>query len=527
MPKGYLNIILHAHLPFVRHPESEEYIEERWLFEAISETYIPLLIYFDKLEKEKVKFRITMSLTPPLITMLTDELLQKRYRKYLLERIWLAKKEISRTKDNNELNKLSRMYYNKFKEFFKVYKQKYNYNLIEGFKHFQNVGSLEIICSAATHGFLPLLNITPNAVRAQIKVGVEIYKKYLGKSPIGMWLPECAYTPEIEDALNEFGIKYIILESHGVMFADPKPLYGTLAPIISPKGIVAFGRDMESSKQVWSSICGYPGDPNYREFYKDIGYELDWNYIKPYVSKGGHRIDTGIKYNRITGKTDYKELYNEDKAMAVCEMQADHFISSRVEQINRSSSKMINPPVVTCPYDAELYGHWWYEGPYWLYILFKKIYYNQKTFELSTPSEYMSKYPNIQECSPAISTWGAHGYNEVWLNTKNDYIYRHLHSAGERMVVLARNFMKPTALQRKALNQCARELLLAQSSDWPFIITAGTMVDYAHKRVKEHIGRFNSLADQIDKDEINEEYLNYLYSIDNIFPEIDYSVYSV
>jgi 1,4-alpha-glucan branching enzyme len=527
MLKGYLNIILHAHLPFVRHPESEEYIEERWLFEAISETYIPLLIYFKKLESEKIKFRITMSITPPLISMLTDDLLQKRYLRYLLERIWLAKKEITRTKDNPELNKLSKMYYYKFKQFYKVYKHEYKCNLITGFKYFQDIGSLEIICSAATHGFLPLINITPNAVRAQISVGVDIYKFYFGRKPNGMWLPECAYTPELDNALKEFGIKYIIVESHGITYADPKPLYGTLAPIISPKGIVAFGRDMESSKQVWSSICGYPGDPNYREFYKDIGYELDWDYIKPYVAKCGHRIDTGIKYNKITGKTENKELYNEDKALAVCEMQADHFISSRIDQINKARNKMINPPIVTCPYDAELFGHWWFEGPYWLYILFKKIHYNQDTFELITPSEYMTKYPNIQESSPSISTWGAHGYNEVWLNTKNDYIYRHLHSAGERMVVLANNFRKPTDLQRKALNQCTRELLLAQSSDWPFIITTGTMVDYAHKRIKDHIGRFNTLADQLDKNEIDEKYIAYIYSLDNIFPNIDYSIYSI
>ena len=109
-----------------------------------------------------------------------------------------------------------------------------------------------------------------------------------------MWLSECAYIPELEPVLREFGIQYVFLETHGVTFADPKPLYGTLAPVMSPNGLVAFGRDLESSRQVWSSICGYPGDYNYREFYKDIGYELDWEYIKPYVAKSGVRVDTGL-----------------------------------------------------------------------------------------------------------------------------------------------------------------------------------------------------------------------------------------
>ncbi len=525
MVKGYLNFVLHAHLPYVRHPESELYIEERWLFEAMSETYIPLLIYFDELEKENIKFRVTMNITAPLITMLDDELLQQRYRKYLLERIWLAKKEITRTKDNKELNDLAKMYYYNFKKYYKVYKDKYNFNLLNGFKHFQDKGFIEILACPATHGFLPLLNITPNAVRAQICMGVELYKKYFGRAPNGMWISECAYIPEIESALREFGIKYVILETHGITNATPKPLYGTLAPIISSNGLAAFGRDLESSKQVWSSICGYPGDVNYREFYKDIGYELDWDYIKPYVSKSGHRVDTGIKYCRITGKTDKKEWYHDDKAKAVAEMQADHFINSRIKQINKVYTDMINPPIITCPYDAELYGHWWYEGPYWLYVLFKKIYYNQDTFELITPSEYLEKYPNIQQCNPAISTWGAHGYNEVWLNSGNDYIYRHLHHAGERMNVLAKNYKTPYPLQERALKQCARELLLAQSSDWPFIITANTMVEYAHKRVKDHIGRFNALANMIDKNEINEEYLSDIEYKDKIFPDVNYKIY--
>lgn len=525
MPKGYLNIVLHAHLPYVRHPESEEYIEERWLFEAISETYIPLLIYFDKLEKENVHFRITMNISAPLITMLKDPLLQGRYRMYLLERIRLAGKEIKRTRDNKPLNDLAKMYFYNFKEFYKVYKRKYNSDLVEGFKHFQDIGVLEIIACPATHGFLPLLYVNPSAVNAQIATGVDVYKKAFGRAPRGMWLSECAYIPELEPYLRKYGIKYVFLETHGIMNANPKPIYGTLSPIVSPNGLVAFGRDDESSKQVWSSICGYPGDPNYREFYKDIGYESDWNYIKRYVSRSGHRVDTGIKYYRITGKTSEKQLYNKDKAMEVAELQADHFIHSRIDQVNAVCDEMKIPPIVTCPYDAELYGHWWYEGPYWLYVLLKKIHYNQDTIATITPSEYLEKYPNIQCSAPSISTWGAHGFNEVWLNPGNDYIYRHLHNATERMQYLAQTYREPYPLQKRALNQCARELLLAQSSDWPFIITTNTMVEYAHKRVKDHIGRFNALADMIDKNEINEEYLEDIEYKDLIFPDMDYTLY--
>ena len=285
IPKGYLNFVLHAHLPYVRHPESELYMEERWLFEAISETYIPLIKYFQKLCDENIPFKITMNISAPLITMLTDDLLQKRSLRYLVERLWLAHKEIRRTKGHNDLNNLAWFYYNRFKEQYKIFKREYNCNLIPAFKKFQDSGHLEILACPATHGFLPLLDVTPNASRAQIANGIKVYEEAFGCHPNGMWLSECAYIPQLEDALNEFGIKYIFLETHGITNADPTPIYGTLSPIISPKGITAFGRDLESSEQVCSSITGYPGHPNYREFYKDIGYESDWEYIKPFVSK--------------------------------------------------------------------------------------------------------------------------------------------------------------------------------------------------------------------------------------------------
>lgn len=525
-PKGYVSFILHAHLPFIHHPESEDYLEEQWLYEAISETYIPLLQNFKKLEEEKVDFRITMSITPPLLSMFDNKLLQKRYIKYLKTHIELAQKEVKRTSNDKRLNELSKYYLDRYSNDLKIFKDEYNCNLINAFKHFQDIGVLEIITCGATHGYFPILYVTEQTVKAQIAVGVQVYKKYFGKNPRGIWLPECGYIPEADKYLKEFGIDYIITEAHGILYADPTPIYGTFAPIISPRNIIAFGRDIETSKQVWSSICGYPGDFNYREFYRDIGYDADYEYIKPYIAKNGDRVHTGIKYYRITSKNDFKDYYNPRWAMDTAERQAGHFLDCRISQINELSSLMDVPPIVVCPYDAELYGHWWYEGPYWLYILFKKIYYDQSTFRLITPSEYIDKHPNIQISTPCRSSWGARGYSEVWLNQTNDYVHRHLHKAGNRMVELAHLFPnEKNTLRRKALNQCARELLLLQSSDWLFIITNGTMVDYAKKRIKEHVGRFTKLYYQIKSNKIDKEFLKEIYDKDKIFPDIDYMIY--
>jgi len=555
--KGYVSFVLHAHLPFIHHPESDDYLEESWLYEAISETYLPLLKYFKMLVDEGVKFRITMSMTPPLLSMLDSKLLQQKYIKYLENLIELSEKEIKRTTFNQKMNNLSHYYFERYSEDLRLYRDVFNCDIISQFKHFQDIGVLEIITCGATHGYFPILYVNEKTVRAQIAVGVQTYERFFGRKPRGIWLPECGYVPEADKYLREFGLDYAIVESHGVLYANPTPIYGTLAPIVSPDGFTVFGRDMESSRQVWSSINGYPGDFNYRDFYKDIGYETDYEYIKPYIAHNGVRVHTGIKYHRITGKTDNKDIYDIGWAKDSAEKQAGHFLNSRTNQIENASKYMDKPPIVLCPYDAELYGHWWYEGPYWLYILFKKIYYDECNFELITPSEYIDKYPLIQQCTPCRSSWGANGYSEVWLNPSNDYAHKHLHKAGDRMCELAYNFRnvksdldqlekeiselrkqkksiakitstkkyKDLKLKLRALNQAARELLLLQSSDWLFIITNNTMVDYAHRRIKDHTGRFTRLYNELNSGKIDKKFLEEIELKDAIFPDIDYRIY--
>jgi 1,4-alpha-glucan branching enzyme len=227
------------------------------------------------------------------------------------------------------------------------------------------------------------------------------------------------------------------------------PRYGVYAPISCPSGVVAFGRDIESSKQVWSSIEGYPGDFDYRDFYRDIGFDLNLDYIKSYLHPDGIRTYTGLKYYRITGKTDNKKPYVIQNAKKKAEEHARHFIFNREIQIN-SLSEILKAqraelkPIITATYDAELFGHWWFEGLEWLDFLLRKIHLEQRNFRTITPSEYLSfqafRPVNIQACQPSMSSWGYKGYNEVWLNGTNDYVYRHLLKATERMIYLAERF---------------------------------------------------------------------------------------
>lgn len=525
LTKGFVSIILHAHLPFVRHPEYESFLEEKWLFEAISESYIPLLKSLESLQSENVDFRLTFSITPTLLTMLDDTLLQNRYLEYLQKLIELSALEVERTTEQPDFNKLALMYNRKYKDDLYIFRDKYSQNLIEAFKKFQEAGKIEIIAGAATHAFLPLITIPKQSLKAQIGVGVKTYEKYFARKPKGIWLPECGYTPEIESILKDFDIEFFITESHGVLYADPRPVFDTYAPIVTPNGLVVFGRDTESSRQVWSSNEGYPGDYDYREFYRDIGYDLDYDYIKNYISSDGNRINTGIKYYRITGKTEDKLPYIPENARQKAEIHAGNFLYNRERQIEYLGSVMDNPPIVVCPYDAELFGHWWYEGPHWLYTLIKKVHYDQTVFKLTTLSEYLRDNPIMQVASPCPSTWGYKGYSEMWLNSTNDWIYKYLHRSAEFMVELANENPAATGLVKRALNQAARELLLAQSSDWAFIMKTGTMVKYAEMRTKNHISRFNKLYHDIKEKSIDESWLHDIEYKDNVFPDLDYSIY--
>ncbi len=525
MTKGFLVLILHAHLPFVRHPDSDELAEE-WLFEAITETYIPLLNIMNRLLEKKVDFRLTINISPILANMLSDDLIQKKYLNHLNKLIELSEKEVERTKDNPDFNRLAQLYRYLFKETHYIYAHKYKKNILQGFKELQDKGNLEIITSAATHGYLPLM-LTEKAIHAQITTGIRSYKKYFAQKPQGFWLPECGYKRGIDSILAGNDIKYFITASHGLLYAEPRPRYGIFAPVYTPSGVAAFGRDIESSKQVWSADEGYPGDYNYREFYRDIGFDLDYDYIRPYLT-GGNRKHVGIKYHKITGKTENKEVYIPENAREKAAEHAGNFLFNRQQQVKYLNQIMDRKPIIIAPYDAELFGHWWFEGPQWLKFLLEKIHYDQDEIKTITPSEYLQIYSENQVALPAESSWGYKGYHEVWLNGSNDWIYRHLHEAELKMVKLSEENIKLTDRQNiiyRALNQLSRELLLAQSSDWAFIMKADTMVNYAVERTKEHLANFFKLAEQITDRKINPDFLNKLEGKNNIFPEIDFKVY--
>jgi 1,4-alpha-glucan branching enzyme len=520
---GYLALILHAHLPFVRHPEHEDFLEEAWLFEAITESYIPLLRMMQRLVSDNVPFKLTMSLTPTLCAMLQDQLLRERYLEYLGNLIDLAAREQKRNRKHPQLRELADFYFKLFSDNRRLFLDEWKSDLLSVFRELRDTGALELIASAATHCLLPIVHQqSAVAAQAQILIGRDVYVDLFGAAPSGFWLPECAYAPGLESILRQANIRWFTLEAHGLLFGEPPPCRSIYSPCFTPAGPAAFARDPDASQQVWSAHEGYPGNPVYREFYRDIGFELPTEHLGPIAL--GTRKFSGVKYHRITGHGDEKQWYDRAAAENAAVKHANHFLEQRRQQISDISESGFEA-VVVAPFDAELFGHWWFEGPYFLEEFIRRAA-NDPEVSLTTPSEYLAAHPTQQIVEPAASTWGENGHLAVWLDPSNAWIYPHLHMAAQRMTEAARQGAESgSATADRVLKQLARELLLAQSSDWAFLMKTGTAREYATKRTIDHLARFDRLHDQFVADELDENFLCDCEWRDNLFPNVNWRYY--
>jgi 1,4-alpha-glucan branching enzyme len=497
---GYLAIVLHAHLPFVRHPEHERPLEERWLFEALAESYLPLLGGLERLRSAGIPFALTMSLTPPLAAMLRDPLLRSRFEDYLGRAQQLAERETERLRGDPRFGPVARFYVEQLIEV------RNTWNAIAGdvvgalVRH-ADAGDIDLLSCAATHAYLPGLLPARRALRAQLRLGMTAFEHATGRRPSGIWLPECGYSPEFDVEVARAGFRYAVLDTHGVAFARPRPPFGHLSPIASPGGVAYFGRDPESSKQVWSRREGYPGDAYYRDFYRDVGFDLPTEYLGDHVGPFGIRQMTGLKYHRITGSTDEKAPYQPGVALERAAAHAEDFLAKRIDQVTRAALPV--PPIVVAPYDAELFGHWWFEGPSFLETFFRKLHKRRSSGDLAleaiTLRSYLERHPVMPRATPAASSWGAGGYGEVWIGAESSKLWRHVHHASRYVAWLVDRHADAAGARGRALDQAIVELLLLQSSDWGFIISNGTVAPYAWARVRAHVHRLRHLGHLLQK----------------------------
>jgi 1,4-alpha-glucan branching enzyme len=484
---GSLALVLHAHLPWVRHPEHDRPLEERWLHEAIWESYLPLLGVLDRLAEDGVVAPLTLSISPPLAAMLADGLLRARFSGHLDRLEALAARLDARALVAPELGPALAFHRARLAEA-RAGWDHHGGDLLSAFRAHAEAGRLELWTTAATHAYLPGLCTSPASIRAQLRLGLRAFEHLVGVRPRGLWLPECAYDPRLSQDLARSGARYTVLDAHGLELARPRPAAGIFAPVLSPPGVAFFARDPEAARDVWSRQTGYPGDPAYRDFYRDVGFDLPEDALDGEIGPFGVRIQTGLKLHRITGPWTDKAPYDPPAALARAREHAAHFLEARA-RVAREAEARTSAPILVAPFDAELFGHWWFEGPVFLEHVLRGLAAREGGLAPTTPGAWLAAHPELTVAEPAPSTWGEGGFGEVWAGPAAAALLRHVHHAerGVRAAVAQRRGAQ--GLAGRAVDQAIRELVLLQSSDWPFMIHRGETAAYAESRVRAHVHR--------------------------------------
>ena len=542
---GKVHLLLHAHLPFVREPSYDRFLEENWFFEAMAETYLPIIQMLNRLEEKGVPGTLNFSVSSALLSMLTDASLLDKFSRHLHKQLELLEREKVRLQSDLEQMDVVNFYYRRQLALINTWEHDCGCEIIPALKRLEQIGKINLLTCVGTHPFLPAYQSDVDVIRLQLKITVRAFEEAFGKKPRGVWLPECGYFEGLDAILAEYGFKYFFLETHGVLLAKPAPKYGVFAPLKTPAGLYCFGREQSSSMEVWSRKTGYPGHPEYREFFKDIAHERECEYLGDYFLAAGMPIETGLKYYRITGSED-KKVYRPWNALRLVEDHARLFVANREATVSSLLPNMDGNKVsILCPYDAELFGHWWFEGPLFIEKMFERAassnIVEMASLEDSVPSlksadSSAGKVADSDVHSPVFSSWGEGGFGEVWMNDEVSFQYPMFFRMRAMMNDL-KNRMKRAnakmsaekvagivagnvATMKRFLAQMARELVLFQASDWAFMIHNNSAADYARARLNGHYENVCKLYADAIKPNADMRLLKKLEQKNNLFPWI-------
>ncbi len=555
--QGAFTFVLHTHIPYTRLAGRWPHGEE-WIHEAAVETYIPLLNTLYDLCEANVPFRLTLGITPVLAEQLADADILAHLEQYLDDRIAACAADrtyftASATADPT-LNALAARYHREFSAVKTAFLNRFNRDLIGAFRKLQDDGYLDILTSAATHAYLPLLS-RDSSLHAQLRTGIRTHERLFGRKPTGIWLPECAYRPAyvteagvrrqgLETLLADYGLRYFFSETHAITGGNPVGVaagevigpYGSIqrryvipvrpegvipsrptsifrayqvanaADDGNPSGVAVIGRNNVVAMQVWSAELGYPGDFDYREFHKRAG-------------------TSGLRYWRVTGvKLDLaqKDAYHPEWAAIKIDQHAEHFAHVIGDQL-RDFRAQTNGEfgLVAANFDTELFGHWWHEGVAWLGSVLRHLAVSRE-IQLMTAAEYLDAHPPAETLMIPESSWGSGGGHFTWDNGDTHWMWPVIHEAEARMERLAQREATPESDEALVLAQAARELLLAQSSDWPFLVTTGQAREYAIQRFSSHMERFDRLANSLEIGQPDRALSDSYQVLDSLFADIDY-----
>ncbi|MBM3149239.1 MAG: DUF1957 domain-containing protein [Chloroflexi bacterium] len=554
MKIGAFTFVLHSHLPYCRSAGRWPHGEE-WLHEAASETYIPLLNALYDLRQIGCASKLTLGLTPVLVEQLADPLVIRHLTEFIEDKIVRAEVDAKRFEKAGEghLLYLARFYLDRYRWLLTSFNERFLRNIVVAFKQLQDEGHIEVVTSAATHAYLPLLE-RDSSIYGQLQIGKASYKHHFGMEPTSVWLPECGYRPAyyasghgsyiklgLESFLAQLGMNCFFAETHTVEGGEPvgkareevigpygniprryvvplgehtQPTQGTtyLPYWVQTPQVAVIGRNNRTSMQVWSADWGYPGDYNYREFHKKDG-------------------SSGLQYWKVTGANldlAYKEYYDPYwAAQRVAEHSAHYarLVENLLTEFYQETGKF---GIIAAAYDTELFGHWWFEGVDWIRQVLQHLSQSELV-ELTTVREFIEAHPPQDVLALPEGSWGMGGGHFTWNNADTDWMWPIVHEAELKMERLVAKYPEASGATMELLDQSARELVLLQSSDWPFLITTGQASAYARNRFVEHVDRFQQLADIVESGEVDgaaRALCHQLWERDKIFPEIDYRAFA-
>lgn len=526
MAKKSLIITILLHKGYFKTPDLEKdgIVEKELLFSAITETYIPLLNLFEKLDEDSVPFKLAMVISPTLCSQLADFDIQARYVKWLEKQIALGEREISTFDSSNPRRQQAEKNLAFFKKTYDDYVNVYKFDLISAFRYYADRGTIELLATAGTFAFLPHYTEFSEAINAQVEAGLYSHKQFFGLVPDGFWLPAMGYAEGIDKIIKDYGFTYTVFDTHGLLFANPLPNKGIFSPVKCPSGLLGFARDFSIDEKV----CGSQGFVNtdvYRNQNRDLAFEADISEIPEVLTTDGKRISSGFKYWKNASK-DNNDWYDSDAAEEIVKTQAQSFVKDCQEKLNSAEKFLETSDLsITYTFDGQLFGQRWFEGLSWLEQVIRQVATNQD-LELSLFSLCTKDKNSVQEVKPFMSSCAGTGYGEIFLDTPNSWMLRYSHKACERMVYLVERFPDDTGLKARVLNMAAKEVLLSQSIDWPKMLYEKNYPEYSEAQFKKNILSFTTVYDSLGANTISTEWLTNLEQEHSLFPWINYHIFS-
>lgn len=515
-----LVIVLVAHEPYTRCIEDR--IPGIWsetLFPDITATYIPLLKMMESLKKDGVPFKLSLVLSPTLCALLDDPRVQEEYVLWLERLISLGEHELERTKENKQLSALVQEYISRLNEKKVFFRDACGGLLLPKFAEFAASGNIELLATAATFCFLPHYRNLSEVIDAQIEAGLLSHRTYFDSIPFGFWLPLMGYTEEIEKNIHKYGLAYTIIDSHGFLFSDPLPECGIFAPARCGNGLAVFGRDPETPSDIRSQFAAHTV---YRNQNRDIGFELPCTDLNAFLADDKGRKLTVFKY---WTQNNADTVYNHCAAAEQAAQDAETFLNIKAARLAEASRELRGAAVSSvCAFDARELGSNWYEGIDWLEQVFRRAA-KRTDIACSSCTEILRSSGTLQQIRPFMSAAEGSGYGETLLDKSNSRMFTYAFKAAERMIDLAGRFSSDSGLKERCLNLAAKQLLLAQSSDWPRMLYAGINADYAETLFKSAILGFSTVYDSLGSNCVSTEWLTRTEKYLPLFPWINYRIF--